>query len=125
LFEKKPNGLLLFEGVAEKMEMIYELLMNPKGTCHSKKNIPYIVYRRGNWEEVTKFCAPFVIQKTKRVRECGRAIIELPTGNEAFEYDTLLVRLGKLRVLLMQESDFKEVFEVLRIEIRRTFLICF
>lgn len=67
------------------MDVDIQLLFQYKGTSHFKDRIPFIAYNERNWTEIVEFCAPIAVQKTKRRQIHGRAIIDLPTGNEAFE----------------------------------------
>ncbi|MBO0453747.1 MULTISPECIES: hypothetical protein [Enterococcus] len=86
------------------------LLANPRGTCKLNDELDYIFYMKTNWEAVKEFCAPFSIEKSKMGIRKGRAVIDLPSGNEAFNYGTVLVRLGNKRILLFSSSEFLELF---------------
>ncbi|MBU5362842.1 hypothetical protein KQI58_17455 [Enterococcus raffinosus] len=44
--------------------------------------------------------------------EKGRAVIDLPTGNETFEYGMILIRLGEKRILIFTLSEFFDLFSV-------------
>lgn len=89
-----------------------ELKLHPKGVCHYKSDIPYLLYTRDNWDEIKEFCAPFAVEKTKKGSVEGRAIIDLPSGNESFEYGMILIKLGSKRILIFQQSDFDELFKI-------------
>lgn len=90
------------------------LLSHPSGSCRLNVDVDYILYVRDNWEEVQKFCLPFSIEKSKINTESGRAVIDLPSGNETFEYGMILVRLGTKRILLFTPSEFMEIFSFLK-----------
>lgn len=94
------------------MDLAIQLLFQYKGMSHFKGRLPFIAYNERNWTEIVNFCAPIAVQKTKKGQAEGRAIIDLPTGNEAFEYGMILVRLGKQRILLLQAQEFEELFEI-------------
>lgn len=87
-----------------------KLLANPSGSCMLKEDAAYIMYRKNNWEDVKEFCSPFSIEKSKINTDEGRAVIDLPTGNETFEYGMLLVRLGGKRVFVFTPGDFIDIF---------------
>lgn len=57
-----------------------------------------------------EFCAPFTGSKTKKFGKNGRAMIDLPSGKEAFEYGMVLVRLGIKRILIMSVEEFHTIF---------------
>lgn len=84
------------------------------GTCRFKESASYILYTKQNWEKIVAFCAPFPVQQTKRGKSVGRAVIDLPTGNEAFEYGMFLVRLSEKRMLLLKEEEFNKLFAINR-----------
>lgn len=92
------------------MDLDIQLLVQMKGTCHFKNSIPFIVYNKDNWSEIAEFCSPFTIQRTKKGKEHGRAVIDLATENEVFEYGMIIVRLSKRRILLLQPAEFEEIF---------------
>ena len=89
-----------------------KLLANPIGSCILKEDVAYIMYRKNNWEDVKEFCSPFSIEISKINSEEGRAVIDLPTGNESFEYGMILVRLGNKRVLVFTPSEFSDLFSI-------------
>ncbi|MGM0169775.1 hypothetical protein IGI39_004787 [Enterococcus sp. AZ135] len=105
------------------MELDIQLLFQSKGFCHFKDSVPFIAYNKHNWSEIAAFCAPFTIQRTKKGKDHGRAIVDLPTGNESFEYGMILVRLGKRRILLMQPTEFEEIFTLDPVEKKKGFTI--
>lgn len=94
------------------MDLDIQLLFQMKGTCHFKNSIPFIVYKKENWSEIAEFCSPYTIQRTKKGKGHGRAVIDLPTGNEAFEYGMIIARLSDRRILLLQPAEFKEIFTI-------------
>ena len=94
------------------MDLEKELALHPKGVCHYKSDIPYLLYTKDNWREIKAFCAPFQVEKTERGTVDGRAIIDLPSGNESFEFGMILVKLGSKRILLFNQTDFDELFEL-------------
>ncbi|WP_314576493.1 hypothetical protein [Enterococcus gilvus] len=90
-----------------------ELGFRRKGHCEPNEMLTYLLYAQDNWSQVKSFCAPFPIERTKKGKKEGRATIELPTGNEAFEYGSLLVRLGRTRILICSKKEFEELFFVI------------
>ena len=94
------------------MDLEKELNLHPKGVCHYKSDIPYLLYTKDNWHEIKEFCAPFPVEKTERGATDGRAIIDLPSGNESFEFGMILIKLGPKRILLFNQTDFDELFEL-------------
>lgn len=91
-----------------------QLLFQPKGLCKLNTTPEYIQYTETNWEQVTKFCLPYSVEKTKRGQKNGRTVIDLPSGNTSFEYGMILVKLGKNRLIICTEKEFKELFYIPR-----------
>ena len=87
-----------------------QLLFKPSGYCKLNKTPQYLLYSKKNWKEVKEFCKPFSIERTKKGTTKGRAVIDLPTGNTAFEYGMILVRLGNTRILICSKNEFEELF---------------
>lgn len=94
------------------MELKFQVVLKNKRTCHFKNGVPFIEYTRDTWSEVKAFCRPFSLQKTSRGQEQGRAIIDLPAGNDFIYYGTVLVRLGKQRILILPKWEFEEIFDI-------------
>lgn len=88
------------------------LVFQPKGFCKSNQTPRYLLYSKENWKEVKAFCKPFSIERTKKGTTKGRAVIDLPTGNTAFEYGMILVRLGATRILVCTIKEFDELFYI-------------
>lgn len=89
-----------------------KLLVNPSGSCRLNIDVHYILYKEDNWEDVKEFCRPFSIEKSRKNVAEGRAVIDLPTGNETFEYGMVLIRLGEKRILIFTPSEFFDLFSV-------------
>lgn len=89
-----------------------KLLADPSGSCRLNIDVHYILYKEDNWEDVKEFCRPFSIEKSKKNAAEGRAVIDLPTGNETFEYGMVLIRLGEKRILIFTPSEFFDLFSV-------------
>lgn len=89
-----------------------KLLTNPSGSCRLNIDVHYILYKEDNWEDVKEFCKPFSIEKSKKNVTEGRAVIDLPTGNETFEYGMVVIRLGEKRILIFSPSEFFDLFSV-------------
>ncbi|MGM0111216.1 hypothetical protein [Enterococcus sp. DIV0187] len=94
------------------MNLEEELVLHPKGTCYYKSGIPYLLYTKDNWADIKKFCAPFAVEKTEKGASDGRALVDLPTGNESFTYGIILVKLGTKRILFFHQSEFGELFKI-------------
>lgn len=90
-----------------------QLLFKPAGTCRLNSSIHYISYNQNNWKEVKEFLKPFLIQRTQKGKIKGRAVIDLPTGNDVFEYGSILVKLGEKRVLIFNQTDFDQLFHII------------
>ncbi|WP_137665421.1 hypothetical protein [Enterococcus hulanensis] len=75
-------------------------------------DLHYILYKKDNWEDVKEFCEPFSIEKSRKNVNEGRAVIDLPTGNETFEYGIVLIRLGDKRILIVTPSEFTNLFSL-------------
>lgn len=88
------------------------LIPRSSGSCKLNTDVRYIMYRKDNWEEVKRFCNPFSIEISKINSEEGRAVIDLPTGNESFEYGMILVRLGNKRVIVFTPGEFIDLFSI-------------
>ncbi|MGG5371618.1 hypothetical protein [Enterococcus sp. AZ196] len=86
-------------------------LSQTSGTCRLNIEVPYIVYKDDNWEAVQEFCKPFMIERSKINTDEGRAVIDLPSGNETFEYGMVLIRLGNKRVMVFTPSEFLNLFQ--------------
>lgn len=89
-----------------------KILAEPSGTCKLNIDVHYILYKQDNWEDVKEFCEPFSIEKSKVNSEEGRAVIDLPTGNESFEYGMILVRFGNKRILIFTPGEFIDLFSL-------------
>ncbi|MBO1139878.1 hypothetical protein FQS87_08210 [Enterococcus avium] len=89
-----------------------KLLAHPSGQCKLNTEAQYILYMKDNWEEVQAFCEPFKIERSKLNLGKGRAVIDLPSGNETFDYGMVLVRLGNKRILIFSSNEFVELFSV-------------
>ncbi|MBO0455068.1 hypothetical protein [Candidatus Enterococcus murrayae] len=87
-----------------------KLLRNPQGICKLNDTLEYIVYTKDNWEKVSEFCEPFSIEKSKIGSIEGRAVIDLPSGNETFNYGGVLVRIGNKRIVIFSLGEFVELF---------------
>ncbi|MGK0607357.1 hypothetical protein [Enterococcus gilvus] len=94
----------------DSLEM--ELGYRRKGHCHPNERLTYLLYAQDNWSEVNSFCEPFPVERTKKGKTEVRAVIELPTGNEAFEYGMILVRLGATRIFICTKKEFEALFFV-------------
>ena len=88
------------------------LLSKPSGSCRLNIDVRYIMYMKDNWADVKEFCRPFSIEKSKKNVTEGRALIDLPTGNETFEYGSILVRLSDKRVVIFTPSEFINLFSL-------------
>ena len=88
------------------------LVFQSKGFCKPNQTPRYLLYSKENWKEVKMFCKPFSIERTKKGTTNGRAVIDLPTGNTAFEYGMILVRLGATRILVCTAKEFDELFYI-------------
>ena len=89
-----------------------QLLFKPAGTCRLNASIHYISYNKKNWKDVKAFCKPFSLERTQKGQSKGRAVIDLPTGNESFEYGSILVKLGNKRILILNKTDFEDLFYI-------------
>lgn len=90
-----------------------DYLEQSEGICKLNIDPKYILYTKDNWEEVKAFCEPLSIEKSKMNTRNGRAVIDLPTGNETFTYGMILVRLGIKKVLILSPKEFRELFTVI------------
>lgn len=88
------------------------LIFKPSGYCKPNETPQYLLYSKQNWKEVKVFCKPFTIERTKKGTTKGRAVIDLPTGNTAFEYGMILVRLGKTRIIICTQNEFEDLFYI-------------
>lgn len=87
-----------------------KILSHSSGSCQLNEDANYILYMKDNWEEVKEFCDPFSIERSRVNPDEGRAVIDLPTGNETFEYGMILVRLGNKRIMIFSANEFIELF---------------
>ncbi|MGM0110142.1 hypothetical protein [Enterococcus sp. DIV0187] len=88
------------------------LLPEFSGTCTLTTDVRYILYTENNWEAVQVFCRPFTIEHSKIKAAEGRAVIDLPTGNETVEYGMVLIRLGNKRILVFTPREFMDLFSI-------------
>lgn len=87
-----------------------KLMAQPSGKCQLNGDVHYIMYMKNNWDQVQEFCQPLLIEKSQVKSDEGRAVIDLPTGNEIVEYGMLLVRLGGKRIFVFTPGDFIDTF---------------
>lgn len=102
----RRNNQLTFDDIET------QLLFKPKGYCKPNETPQYLLYSKKNWREVKNFCKPFLIERTKKGTAKGRAVIDLPTGNTAFEYGMILVKMGTTRILICTKNEFEDLFYI-------------